>query len=899
MVASEKFKRFQLKQILGEGQFAVVYKAVDTQMKKPVAVKKIKVGSIFEIQDGIHRTAIREIKFLKELNHPNVIGLNDVYTKHHFKDHSVYLVFDFMDYDLERIIIDQSFELSRPIIKGFGLMLLRGLGYLHDSGILHRDLKPNNLLISSDGVLKIADFGLSRICAKPNVPMTNQVVTRWYRAPELLVGSIFYGFGVDIWAVGCILAEMFIRTPFLPGMSDVDQLHKIYQVFGCPTEKTWPGIEGLGGLLTFDSNKVEQIPLENVLKFLSSTEIDVIRRIMVINPNNRPRVDDVYEFEFFADEIVPLMVTIGSEKMSYIFASRRRLLIGIVTLGVGTMAYYLSTRRRPTKRVYVPKRDCTSVSREGVLNTLSTDKTTVYDLVVIGGGATGSGVAFDAVSRGLKVALLEQGDFGSGTSSRSTKLIHGGVRYLQKAVLSLDYKQYKMVKEALVERTRLIELAPHLANPLPILVPIYKYWQIPYFWIGFKVYDMIAHLHGDQLPLSYFASRKTTLEHFPNLNEKGLVGAVVYYDGQHNDSMMNVSIAMSALEMGADVVNYVEAEKIEKLDGFASIQCFDTIGREKFSIRGPLTDHIRCDLYDRTLTSICRPSSGVHISLPGSYGSPHFGLLDPDTTDGRVIFSLPWQGGIIAGTTDEPCEVRKDRPYCIPSKDDVDLILNELQRYLKFKVRHEDVKSAWSGVRPLVVDATKDIGDTKDIARNHVVEVCKDGKTAPLVTIAGGKWTTYRAMAEDAVDAAVNAACLKPEKECQTKLMGIIGGDFDAPINLDEKDIADHLHHTYGSRARTVVSLCKLKKNGSFERLHADLPYVDGEVRYAIRQHARHVSDVIAYRLRLAFVDRLKAKECIQKVAEIMAEELSWPSEIVEAQKRGAFIFVDEDMNFH
>src|ERR1700722_11177519 len=293
-----------------------------------------------------------------------------------------------------------------------------------------------------------------------------------------------------------------------------------------------------------------------------------------------------------------------------------------------------------------------------------------YDLLVIGGGATGSGIALDAATRGLKVALVERDDFAAGTSSKSTKLVHGGVRYLEKAVWELDYNQYSLVKEALRERKYFLDTAPHLSMWLPIMLPLQHWWQAPYFWAGTKFYDFLAGSEG--IESSYFLTRSKALDAFPMLRKDNLVGALVYYDGAHNDSRMNVSLAVTAALYGTTVVNHMEVTALEKdADGkLCGARVKDLVseknGRpaDEFNIRargiinatGPFTDSIR-KMDEPSVKEIVAPSSGVHVVLPGYYSPQKMGLIDPKTSDGRVIFFLPWQGNTIAGTTDAPTTV--------------------------------------------------------------------------------------------------------------------------------------------------------------------------------------------------------------------------------------------------
>lgn len=391
-------------------------------------------------------------------------------------------------------------------------------------------------------------------------------------------------------------------------------------------------------------------------------------------------------------------------------------------------------------------------SRKQQLNSLREQP---FDVLIIGGGATGAGVAVDAATRGLKTAMVEADDFSSGTSSRSTKLIHGGVRYLQQAIMKLDYKQYEMVREALDERANLLRIAPHLAYALPIMLPVYKWWQVPYYWIGIKMYDLVAG--QENLKSSYLLSKKSALELFPMLNKDRLCGALVYYDGAHNDARMNLCLALTAARQGAVVANHCRVIELKRdADGrLNGAVCQDTLSGEQFTVKaecivnatGPFTDSIR--LMDQPdARRICQPSVGVHVVLPGYYSPENMGLLDPSTSDGRVIFFLPWQKFTIAGTTDRSCVISTSPS---PSEDDIQFILAEVRNYLSpdISVRRGDVLSAWAGIRPLVLDPSKQ--STAALARNHIIEVSKSG----LVTIAGGKWTTYRKMAQDTVDTVI------------------------------------------------------------------------------------------------------------------------------------------------
>ncbi|KAF5019758.1 hypothetical protein F66182_8230 [Fusarium sp. NRRL 66182] len=538
-----------------------------------------------------------------------------------------------------------------------------------------------------------------------------------------------------------------------------------------------------------------------------------------------------------------------------------------------------------------------------------------YDMLIIGGGATGAGVALDAATRGLKVAVVERDDFSSGTSSKSTKLVHGGVRYLEKAVWNLDYNQYLLVKEALKERKYFLQTAPHLSSWLPIMLPLDKWWKAPYYWAGTKFYDFLAGSEG--IEGSYFLTRSKALEAFPMLKPTDLVGALVYYDGAHNDSRMNVSIAMTAALYGATVVNHAEVTGLLKNDQgrLCGAKVKDLVavknGRpvEDITVRaksvinctGPFTDSVR-KMDDQECKEIVAPASGVHVILPGYFSPGKMGLIDPSTSDGRVIFFLPWQGNTIAGTTDSPSTIT---PNPLPDEKSIEWILSEVSHYLspEINVRRGDVLAAWAGIRPLVKDPKAKT--TESLVRNHLIDISSSG----LLTCAGGKWTTYRQMAEECVDTAIEEFRLKPKPvndaprvsgtdivddgaildgACQTHKVRLVGAHGFSPTLFIpliqhfgvETEVAKHLTESYGDRAWTVASLCKLT-NKRFpargERISQLYPFVDGEIRYAVRhEYAQTVIDVLARRTRLAFLNAQAALEALPKVVDIMTEELKW-----------------------
>ncbi len=514
-----------------------------------------------------------------------------------------------------------------------------------------------------------------------------------------------------------------------------------------------------------------------------------------------------------------------------------------------------------------------------------------FDVLVIGGGATGSGIALEAATRGLKVALVERYDFGSGTSSRSTKLVHGGVRYLEQAVRYADRSQFQLVREALKERATLLANARHLARPLPLLTPIYGALELPYYFTGLKLYDMLAGRAN--LRRSRLVNRDRALERFPMLRHEGLRGAVEYHDGQFDDARMNVALVLTAAEHGATVLNYAVVEELVKLDGrVRGAVVRDDLaeayaGQERYEVRadvvinatGPFVDAVR-RLDDPDAPDILKTSSGIHVVLPGRFSPPDTGLLIPRTEDGRVLFLLPWLGHTLVGTTDNAAPVEAD-PQA--SSADVAYILRHVRHYFDLPVAENDVLSAWSGLRPLVQpeglaaaqhggSRAAAAGSTSRLSRDHTVLVSESG----LVTITGGKWTTYRKMAEDAVEVAIAEGGLAPSGPSVTASLPLVGaagyvaGGEEAlaeRYGLDP-DVARHLHHAYGDRAPQVAALAQ---GGLGARLVEGLPYLEAEVRYAREvEFAQTSDDVLERRTRLAFLDRLAAETARGRVEELL-----------------------------
>ncbi|CAN6461396.1 unnamed protein product [Victoria cruziana] len=539
------------------------------------------------------------------------------------------------------------------------------------------------------------------------------------------------------------------------------------------------------------------------------------------------------------------------------------------------------------------------------------------DVLVIGGGATGCGVALDAASRGLRVGLVEREDFSSGTSSRSTKLIHGGVRYLEKAVFNLDYGQLRLVFHALEERKQVIENAPHLCNSLPCMTPCFSWFDAVYYWLGLKLYDLVAGPR--MLHLSRYYSANESVELFPTLARKGpsgnLKGTVVYYDGQMNDSRLNVGLACTAALTGAAVLNHAEAvsflkdEVSERITG-ARIRDsltgkeFDVYAKVIVNAAGPFCDSVRT-MADKDAEPIICPSSGVHIILPDYYSPEGMGLIVPKTKDGRVVFMLPWLGRTLAGTTDSSTTITM---LPEPHEDEIQFILDAICDYLNVKVRRIDILSAWSGIRPLAIDPSAK--STESISRDHVVREDYPG----LITITGGKWTTYRSMAEDAVNLAIKSGKLNPSNSCVTQNLRIVGGDSYDPASFTilaqqyvrmkkttsgkivpgamDSAVAKHLSHAYGTMAEKVAIIAQNENLG--KRLAHGYPFLEAEVAYCARnEYCESAVDFIARRSRLAFLDTDAAGRALPRVVEILANEHSWDKTRGKRELQNAKAFLE------
>ncbi len=480
----------------------------------------------------------------------------------------------------------------------------------------------------------------------------------------------------------------------------------------------------------------------------------------------------------------------------------------------------------------------------------SLEQTSMWDIVIIGGGASGLGAALDAASRGFKTLCIERFDFSKGTSSRSTKLIHGGVRYL-------DQGNIKMVKGALVERWVLLKNAPEMTHTIPFILPVYSWFRYFYYGLGLKVYDLLSGRLS--IGKTQFLLKKTVVNSIPSINTKGLKGGILYFDGQFDDSEICLSLVRTAIKYQATVINYMEAKdfmyrngKITGLtvkDNLEDIE-FKVYAKVVINATGVFTDEvIRKD--NPNHRNIVSPSQGIHLVVDKKHFDSKHALLIPKTTDGRVLFAVPWHEKVVIGTTDTKVKHPAIEPEA--SEEEIDFVINNFNQYSSDQITKADILSVFAGLRPLV--KVQNIHSTADLLRDHTIVKSKSG----LITIAGGKWTTYRKMAKDVIRKAIYVGKLD-RKRCKTKHLKLIGK------YISDEKIPDELklHPQYNFTKRDVVS--------------------------AIRHEmAFRIEDVLARRFRLLFLDVAAALSCAEEVAEIMREELgkdeAWKISEIESFK--------------
>jgi glycerol-3-phosphate dehydrogenase len=512
-------------------------------------------------------------------------------------------------------------------------------------------------------------------------------------------------------------------------------------------------------------------------------------------------------------------------------------------------------------------------------------KTEDFDICIIGAGASGAGCTLDAVLRGYKVALIDRKDFASETSSKSTKLIHGGVRYLEQAFKKLDFGQLKQVRHGLEERHIVLNNAPHLARPLPLLTPVGSWFEGLYFSIGLMMYDSFAT--NDSLPKSKWLKKKEVLARMPTLNKNKLHSAVLYYDGQLDDARYCLALVQSASEEGAIVANYMEVTRFGHSDSgkLNRVEARDVVSGEVLGINarlvinctGPFSDSIRL-LANKDLPERIRPSKGVHVVLPYETLNSDHAMLIPKTADGRVVFAIPFEGATMIGTTDtESNGLTQESSLNIEERQ---YLVDTLNPYLAEPIDITKLKAGFGGLRPLL--SAEPGKSTKSLLRDHEVEI---DEKSNLVSLLGGKWTTYRLMAKDTIDQV--DGIFKRRNICTTDRHMLTGGNnyrydswkaLKSTYSLSD-EVSQHLVKKYGSRAKEV---CDLTWETHFlkELLHPEHPYIKAEVVYAVRKEmAVNLRDFLARRIRMEITDWKAALKSVAVVADLMATELGWSEE--------------------
>jgi len=503
------------------------------------------------------------------------------------------------------------------------------------------------------------------------------------------------------------------------------------------------------------------------------------------------------------------------------------------------------------------------MNREEQLHSLS--QKLVYDIIVIGGGATGLGCAVDAASRGYKVLLLEKHDFAKGTSSRATKLVHGGVRYLAQGNI-------RLVREALFERGRMLRNAPHICKVLPFVMPTYKWFDKWYYGIGLWIYEFLSSKLS--LGETKFLSKSKTLEYLPDINKKGLVGGILYFDGQFDDSRLAINLAQTAIENGATVINYCGVSKFVKENNqIVGVIVKDTFTDEEYQIKGKaiinatgvFADDV-LQMAEGTSTKTIAPSQGIHLVIDKHFFSGNTALMMPKTDDGRVFFLIPWYDKLVLGTTDTPVKNVSLEPVAL--QKEIDFVLHHFNKYSTSKITKTDVKSVFVGLRPLA--KVENESSTAVMPRDHKIKILPSG----LIHVTGGKWTTYRSMAQHAIDIAIQKSQLEFVK-CKTKRLHIHGWS----------DLKEDSHLSiYGSDAECIKRIMKNNTDLAV-KLHSDYPYTKAEVVWIIQNEMpQTVEDILARRIRLLFLDAKAARECGSIVASLMASELNKSDEWISDQ---------------
>jgi glycerol-3-phosphate dehydrogenase len=476
-----------------------------------------------------------------------------------------------------------------------------------------------------------------------------------------------------------------------------------------------------------------------------------------------------------------------------------------------------------------------------------------WDIIIIGGGATGAGAALDAASRGYKTLLIEQYDFAKGTSSKSTKLVHGGVRYLQQGNI-------KLVFEALRERGRLLKNAPHLTSTQAFIVPVYSLWEKIFYGVGLKVYDVLAG--SLSLGKTKLLNKKQTIQQLPSINTNKLYGGVLYFDGQFDDSNLCIEILGTAAKKGATIINYFKAIGfIKDNDKITGLEIMDTYTQNIYKIHakavvnatGAFTNEV-VEMDDKNQSDFVTPSQGIHFVINKNLFEGSTAMMIPKTDDGRVLFAVPWFGKVIVGTTDTPIEKSNIEPKAL--EEEIKFVLEHINRYGTQKITRADVNSIFVGLRPLI--STKNKGNTSGVSREHALHISLSG----LVSIIGGKWTTYRQMAIHAIDNAAFVGKL-PTRNCVTANLPI-------DLSVEKKNIIKSIIESNPEYAHPI---------------HADYHYQLAEIIYAVRhQMATNVEDILSRRIRLLYLDARLAMQVAPNIAMVLSKELNKDQNWIQQQ---------------
>lgn len=514
------------------------------------------------------------------------------------------------------------------------------------------------------------------------------------------------------------------------------------------------------------------------------------------------------------------------------------------------------------------------MNRKELIGNLKKDQGKIWDIIVIGGGATGLGIALDSVSRGYETLLLEQADFSSGTSSKSTKLVHGGVRYLAKGDVFL-------VIEALHERGLMLKNAPHLTSDQEFIIPLFSWFDVCLYYAGLKFYDILSGRLS--LGKSYYINPSETLKRLPNLKSEGLKGGIVYHDGQFDDSRMAVALASESVRRGATILNYFRVSGILKdekgkingvrAEDLGTKEQYDIAGRVVINATGVFADSVS-RLDNPEASASIKPSQGIHLVLDRSFLQGNSAIMIPKTEDGRVLFAIPWYDKVVVGTTDTPLNEISMEPKAL--EQEIGFILRTASLYLKRAPERKDILSIFAGLRPLAADPGNPHA-TKEVSRRHKISVTDSG----LVSIVGGKWTTYRRMAEEALDSAIKKGLIEKRK-CNTGNLSLVSDKSSTRLKI------------YGRGESEIVKIISDDPSAG-RTLHPDLPYTRAEIEWICRNEMPvNIDDVLARRTRSILLNARASAEIAPVVADIMARETSHDAEWKSIQLKSYNALIDK-----